>query len=431
MSNSWCTRLHRLTDRVRAWQLLQLPRWLVAFVVGVIAADLAAIGFTARYTVVRPGDLLIFGLLVACGAITVEMTRRGGEAALFVKDVCGVWELPIAILLPPAYALLAPIPRFALSQWRIRKIQPHRRAFSAAIISLSYGSVYLAFHELGRFTPLSLNGSAREAAAWVLAVAACAGLQWLVNYGLLLVAVKGTDPTVSVRQMLCARENVQNDLIEGCVATLVTLGVAISPVTLIFALPFVTLLQRSGRHAQLVNASRIDSKTGLLNAATWRREGTAEVARAVRSGSDLSVALIDIDHFKEVNDEHGHLAGDEVLAAVGRMLRALLREYDVLGRFGGEEFALVLPQTDEAAACGIAERIRGHIESLSVSAHSRLGSEYVSVTVSIGVASLTSAGESLTELLAAADAAMYGAKHAGRNRVRVAGERAALAGELR
>ena len=417
MRSSWGDRALHLAQRARAWQLLQLPRWLVAFVAAVVTADLAAIVLAARWTVVRPQDLLLFGLLVACGGVTVEMTRRTGETAMLIKDVCGVWELPIAILLPPIFALIAPIPRIALTQWRVRKIALHRRVFTAAAISLSYGSVYLAFHEIGRITTLSLTGSGREAAAWIVAVAASALLQWAVNQGMVITAVKGSDPTASARQLLFARDSVHNDLIEGSVATLVTLGTAISPVAIFFALPFVTLLQRSSRHAQLVNESRVDSKTGLLNAVTWRRESSGEAARAVRTGSDFAVALIDIDRFKTVNDTYGHLAGDEVLGAVGRELLLLVREYDLVGRFGGEEFALVLPQTDEAGARYIAERIRTQIADLRVDPSSRPAGEPIKLTVSIGVAAMTKAAEDLTELLTAADAALYQAKSAGRNQV--------------
>ena len=93
------------------------------------------------------------------------------------------------------------------------------------------------------------------------------------------------------------------------------------------------LLQRSFRHAQLVNASRIDSKTGLLNAATWEREAAAEVARAVRTRTPLALALVDIDHFKGVNDTFGHLTGDRALKAIARTFRIFLRDYDLIGRF--------------------------------------------------------------------------------------------------
>jgi diguanylate cyclase (GGDEF)-like protein len=323
----------------------------------------------------------------------------------------------MAILLPPVFALLAPIPRFALTQWRIRKIAAHRRVFSAAALSLSYGSVYLAFHNLSRIAALSLTGSGGRAAAWVLVVAACFVLQWVVNNCLVLPAVKGSDRSASIREMLLGRESIHNDVTEVSVATLVTLGAAVSPITLVFALPLVTLLQRSSRHAQLLAASRIDAKTGLLNAATWRRESSAEVARAQRTGSDLAVAFIDIDHFKAVNDAYGHLVGDDALGSISRLLQQLVREYDLVGRFGGEEFAILLPQTDETVASSIAERICSQVADLHIDAASGPGAEPIRLTVSIGVAALSAAGEELTELLAAADAALYRAKGAGRNQV--------------
>src|SRR5207237_5080891 len=112
--------------------------------------------------------------------------------------------------------------------------------------------------------------------------------------------------------------------------------------------------------------SRIDTKTGLLNASTWEREAAVEISRAVRTGTPLALALVDIDHFKAVNDTYGHLVGDKALRAVTDALRSQLRAYDLAGRFGGEEFAILLPQTREAQALRIAERLRTHIASLTI-----------------------------------------------------------------
>ena len=188
--------------------------------------------------------------------------------------------------------------------------------------------------------------------------------------------------------MIFDRERVQNDVAELSVAVLVTLGVAISLVTIVFALPFVTLLQRSMRHAQLLNASRIDSKTGLLNAGTWEREAASEVARAVRTRSPLALVLIDVDHFKMVNDLHGHLAGDKALRAIAHVFRIFLRDYDLAGRFGGEEFAVLLPQTSAADARHIAERVRLHIAETPIGISDDPAAEPVQITVSMGVAAL-------------------------------------------
>ncbi len=252
---------------------------------------------------------------------------------------------------------------------------------------------------------------------WILTVAACGLVQWAVNHGLVLLAIKGSDLTASVRTMLLAREQVHNDVTELCVAVLVTLGIATNPFSIAFAAPFVTLLQRSSRHAQLVNDTRLDSKTRLLNAATWEREAGAEVTRATRTSTPLAVALIDIDNFKSVNDTYGHLAGDRALRAISSTIKIFLREYDLVGRFGGEEFSLLLPQTGVQDARRVAERIRAYIAETPIEVADKAGSETISLPVSIGVAALSTTGSQLTELLATADAALYRAKHSGRNQV--------------
>ena len=141
----------------------------------------------------------------------------------------------------------------------------------------------------------------------------------------------------------------------------------------------------------------------------------AEVARAQRTGSPLALLLVDVDHFKRVNDSHGHLTGDEVLRALAAGLRQQVRESDVVGRFGGEEFTVLLPRTDGAGAYGIAERLRANAATLSVAA----ADARINVTVSIGVAVLGQHGNDLFELLAAADVALYRAKDAGRDQVRI------------
>jgi len=128
--------------------------------------------------------------------------------------------------------------------------------------------------------------------------------------------------------------------------------------------------------------------------------------------------MLDIDHFKRVNDTYGHLAGDAVLAALSATLRGLLRDYDITGRFGGEEFAILLPHTDTATAAQITERIRAKLADITVTTGNSSGAEIpLQVTVSIGVATLAGSHRDLDELIAAADAALYRAKARGRNQV--------------
>jgi diguanylate cyclase (GGDEF)-like protein len=415
-------RVQARVPAVRSWPVWENPRWLAAFIVAVVAVYALAVGFATRAASLPAHNLLVLVFLLLCIAATVELTKRAGENAGLIKDVYAVWELPIALLLPPVYALLVPIFRLALVQWRIRRAPLHRRAFSAAVVGLSYGVASLVFHGLtdARFESVVSPGT--HASAWILAVAAAALLQRVVNIALMLPALRGSDPGTSVREIVLTPERLRNDVTELSVAVLVTFGIAFTLLTIVFALPFVTLLQRSLRHAQLLNASRVDSKTGLLNAGTWEREAASEVARAVRTRTPLALMLIDIDHFKAVNDVHGHLAGDQALRAVSRTFKIFLRDYDLAGRFGGEEFALLLPHTGAADAQRIAERMRAHIAEMPIAAGDDPGAEPIRVKVSIGVAALgttwdRTTGSQIADLLAAADTALYRAKSSGRDRV--------------
>jgi diguanylate cyclase (GGDEF)-like protein len=420
--------MHTGVQTFRAWPIWDLPRGLSAFIVTITAVYAAALGLTAAVSRVSARDLLLFTALLLCIVATVELTKRAGENAGVIKDVYAVWELPIAILLPPVFALLAPLVRIGLTQCRIRRIPAHRRVFSAAALGLSYGLASAGFHVIARL----VTGSAvpitpghypsAQVTGWLLAVAAAGVIQWAANQVLVLPAIKASDPCLRVRDMIFDRERILNDTAELSVAVLVTLGVVVSLVTIVFALPFVTLLQRSVTHAALLNASRIDSKTGLLNAGTWEREAASEVARAVRTRTPLALVLIDVDHFKMVNDQHGHLAGDEALRTIAHVFRIFLREYDLVGRFGGEEFAVLLPHTSAADARRIAERVRCHIAEMPISISDDPVAEPIRITVSMGVAALgetweSTKGNRLTDLLAGADRALYKAKGVGRNHV--------------
>jgi diguanylate cyclase (GGDEF)-like protein len=415
---------HRVPWRARAigdWPIWSLPRWLSVFVITVVAAYLAAIGAAAPAAVYSRHDLALFGLLVGCTVAAVEMTRKAGEHGGVMKDVQGVWELPVAILLSPFYALVIPIAQMALIQWRVRHGPLHRRVFTAAAVGLSYGAASVAFHSVSGLAAPSAGRPLSQGTLWTLLVLLSACVKWTLNKALVIPAVKGANRTANIRTAFFGGEPLYNDAAEICIGVLVTFGVAGDPLLALVALPVVTLLQRSLSHVQLVSESRTDSKTGLLNAATWDREATAEVARAVRTRSPLAIALLDIDKFKVINDTYGHLVGDEVLKEVANALNSLLRDYDLAGRFGGEEFSVLLPQTRAADALRIAERVRANIAGLSIIAPGATGAERVHVTVSIGVTALDSGSHrELAELMAAADAALYRAKADGRDQVQMA-----------
>jgi diguanylate cyclase (GGDEF)-like protein len=367
----------------------------------------------------RAGDVGKYFLLLLCGLISVAATPRNAYQNGVVRDFLTVWVLPVAILLPPVYAMFAPIPLLLLTQWYVHRGIVYRRVFTAGAIGLSYGAVSMVFRAVPASVAGAHVGSGVHALTWTLVVTGCEFFGWLSHHLLIVTGIKLTDPSARLTEIVFSREALHADFAQIDLGVLITLVVAINPVLAIFAVPTVLLVRRFLVHESLVKQSRIDAKTGLLNVTTWEREAESEVSRALRTRSPLSIALLDIDHFKSVNDTHGHLVGDRVLRAVTDSLNSQLRDYDRAGRFGGEEFVVLLPQTALLDAQGIAERLRRHIASLTVPVSDREGAETVSLTVSVGVAAMDGVSGELTDLLAAADAALYYAKESGRNRTHV------------
>ena len=171
------------------------------------------------------------------------------------------------------------------------------------------------------------------------------------------------------------------------------------------------------RYRALSELSARDALTGLYNRWYVMEKIESEMNRSLRHGSPVAVLMMDIDHFKRVNDTWGHAVGDEVLKAVGQVLRDSCRVYDVPGRYGGEEFCVVLPETKLGSSPAVAERIRTRVEAAAVA----VAGTSVTVTASIGIAGLdeetADAILTATALVDRADRALYVAKHRGRNRV--------------
>jgi diguanylate cyclase (GGDEF)-like protein len=205
---------------------------------------------------------------------------------------------------------------------------------------------------------------------------------------------------------------------------LALLGFAVAMLWLInpwFSLPALAplvLMARALLVPKLKQEAQTDSKTGLLNARYLQQALNEEFERATRSGRPLALIMADLDFLRTVNNTYGHLAGDAALVAVGHAIRGAIRATDHGGRFGGEEFTVVLPDTTVAEAAVVAERIRAAIEATPVSVPLR--DEPIFVTMSLGVAERTPNMATVTDLTDAADVAVYEAKRAGRNRVEVA-----------
>ena len=178
--------------------------------------------------------------------------------------------------------------------------------------------------------------------------------------------------------------------------------------TLILSRPLLRAFRWTEKQA---SEARIDALTGLANRRALEEILAAEISRAQRFEHELAVVLLDLDRFKEINDSFGHAAGDEMLRAVSRLLSSLARQGDTVARWGGEEFVVVLPETDLAGARRFAERLRRTIEANSV--------EDMQTTASCGVAAMLPE-DSVEALLGAADRALYQAKSNGRNRTEAA-----------
>jgi diguanylate cyclase (GGDEF)-like protein len=414
-----------LTSRVKRWAAVQdwawwqLPVMMRCYVAGVPLAATATIGVAAAYTDWRLSDLVKFVLLTACAVISTASTPKIAYAHPGVtRDFTSVWVLPTAVLLPPVYAALVAIPVYLTLHFYVHHGIVYRRVFTAASVSLSYALASVVFRSIPSSVAGGSIGSGTHALTWVVVVALCYVVSSRVQRYFIFGAVKLASPEVCIWRMEFTRDTFQALFVEADLGVLITLAVATNPALVVVALPTVLFMRAILVNPVLVAQSRVDSKTGLLNVSTWEREAEVELSRSIRTRNAVSVAIVDIDHFKRVNDSHGHLVGDRVLKAVATELKGQLRDYDRAGRFGGEEFVLLLAQSDEGDALGIAERLRLHVGNLAVPIDDRPEAPVVRVTISIGVSAMErSEPHELTDLLAAADSALYHAKQTGRNRV--------------
>ena len=173
------------------------------------------------------------------------------------------------------------------------------------------------------------------------------------------------------------------------------------------------VVENADQEQRLRHLARFDHLTGIANRAYFSELLQSEIERVQRLGQSAALLMMDIDHFKQVNDDHGHAAGDDVLVQMSRRFVGALRRIDVVGRLGGEEFGVLLPGSDMASACVAAERLRSAVAAEAFHAEGAR----LRLTVSVGATLLVRDDETIDGPLRRADEALYGAKHAGRNRV--------------
>lgn len=419
-------------ERRRGVMALQPRRWKLwderaSVITYILAADIAAVALVAGITAVIPvssGDLVRFGLL-AVGALVhreavrqIENLRERAASNGLLTNLTSLWifAAALSVPLPLVFAMTALV--YLHSWYRGHSDRLYRNVFSAATMVIA-PTAAVAVLQLGEPTeyPIIPHGPP----GLVLLVAAAA-VYWLVSVVMMVGAVMLSDPLQPARQAV-------GDLSEQ-VAVAASLGLAVAlavmldwepwlmPVLVVAVLP----LHRALLLPHFQQAARTDSKTGLLTASFWREEADRELERARRLAEPLGVLMLDLDHFKSFNDRMGHLVGDQLLRAVADELRSQTRPYDLVGRFGGEEFVILLPGVGTAQVEHIADRIRARIGQLRVLVNSSHDQPVTvdGISVSIGAAVSGDDGDDIEALVLAADGALLAAKAAGRDRVRLA-----------
>src|SRR6202167_5769505 len=196
-----------LWSPLRGWPLWQLPRWLASYVTAVIAAYVAVAAAALSSTPVRPGDLRLCAVFVGCGAASVELTRRAGEREGLARRVYAIWDLSAALLLPPLYALVIPLPRAVLTEWRIRRTLLHRRAYSTAVHGLAYAAASVVFRSAAPVLRGGAGGPDGHTLTWITLAAGCGLLSMAVQACLILPPVKATAaPGTKLRNLVLGRE---------------------------------------------------------------------------------------------------------------------------------------------------------------------------------------------------------------------------------
>jgi diguanylate cyclase (GGDEF)-like protein len=311
-----------------------------------------------------------------------------------------------ALLLRPGYLVAIIVVAHAVELLRVR-YRWYIPAFNVANFILCSMAAHAIF-------TAGVSGHG-PAGARALFFAALAGLVFVALNHLLTALVIMWARGVSIaRAGTMDLENLGTDLALMSVGALGCLLWLTDPWLVPLCLGPLFLIYRSLLVPNLQEEARTDPKTELANMKHWNQVAQAEIERARRFERPLSVVLADLDLLREINNRHGHLLGDQMIRRVAEAIRGALREYDLPARFGGDEFAVLMPETALAEAITVAERIRLGVEAIEL----RLSDgKVVKASVSIGVALFPSHGRNASDLLAAADRAVYQAKALGRNRV--------------
>ena len=394
------------------------------FLVVVLLVVDAVRGGPGQLTAQHAGVLAVLaatGVLHTETALRVERMRRRVTPSPHV-DLSSVWTFAAALLLPPLLAAAGVAVIYLhlyLRVWRPTRIPPYRWVFTTA-------TVLLAVHAAAGAAAYVDSRDVFESASGLAAIVTALLCYTAVNTCLVVGAIVLSAPERTFREVLGRGDEVVLELATLSMGALAAGAISsASPLHALLVLPPLVVLHRAVLVRHFQEVASIDGKTGLLNAAAWQDRADRVLQRAQRSQGGAAVLILDLDHFKLVNDRHGHLAGDRVLSSVAEALRAEVRDNDLVGRFGGEEFVIMLPGHegsgyDRAELEAVADRIRRRVDALGVEVATADGPLTVGdLSVSVGGATFPDDAADLDGLLEVADSALYAAKRSGRNAVRM------------
>ncbi|HEY7017950.1 MAG TPA: diguanylate cyclase, partial [Gaiellaceae bacterium] len=381
------------------------PKAAVYFFVVTAVATATAVPLLARLSPDTPGwaTFLILGTIAAVAQLFVVRMPRLNQS----YHTTIVFLVPAAMLLPPELVVLIGVVQH-IPEWLKSRSAWYIQVFNIANWTLSMLAAYAAFHGILDLAPTS---DVVYAIAGIAAAAAIVGVNHLLMAPMLHLA-RGH----SLRESgLFSFPSLSTDLVLAMLGVAIAVFWSSNPWLIPFAVAPLLLIHRSLSVPQLQEEARVDAKTGLFNARHFAAAMSEELLRAARFERPLSLVMADLDLLRDINNTYGHLAGDAVLQGIAEVFRSQLRHYDVPARFGGEEFAILLPETPPEQAFEIAERIRRAVADRTFDVET--SSEPIRATVSIGVAAFPRDGADANELIHQADLAVYRAKLQGRNRV--------------
>ncbi|MEC3980846.1 GGDEF domain-containing protein [Amycolatopsis sp. H20-H5] len=369
------------------WSLWHLPTRPLIYVLSIETAALAAVLLLAGPA--PAASWATAGLLAACAVLhlhashAIERIRRDRSRLPHV-DLCSVWTIAGALVLP-ALAEVALILVIYAHRWLLvgrfdQQRPPYRAVFTVAMMTLAALAASTVTTSTGlRDHLLTAQLGWGDVAALVAAIAG----HWLVNSAIVAGILLLTADLTRRRDALGSTADNLLEVAQLVLGGFVAFAAAAWPeVTLLMVVPL-HLVHQSVLLHQYKLAARTDSRTGLLNAVAWQDTAHAALQRARHGRTPVSVMLLDLDFFKRINDTHGHQVGDDVLTRVATVLTDTVRRGDAIGRYGGEEFAVLQPGVGRADAAGIAERIRAGIADLDIRDDR---DQPVRLTATIGVA---------------------------------------------